>query len=90
MGQLQHLIRAVNAAHKAASEVEIWLLAPSAKNQLIARGVDTINLTKKEIIAVLEDYYGKKDMDKKNNPIFDDILKEKIAWNEYALHAVYW
>ena len=62
-------------AHKAACKAETRLLVPAPKNKLISRGTDTKKLTRKEIVAVLEVYYGKKETDNKNNPILDDILK---------------
>ena len=65
-----------SAAHKGACEAETQLLAPAAKNKLIARRADATKLTKKDIVVVLAVYYGKKETDDKNNPILADLLEE--------------
>jgi hypothetical protein len=54
------------AAHNTGVEAETRLIAPSAKNELIASGMDATKLTTKDIIAVLAVYYGKQETYKKN------------------------
>ena len=58
---------------------ETQVLAPSAKNKLITREMDVKKLTKKEIISVLTFYYGKKETDKNNNPILDELLNAEVV-----------
>jgi hypothetical protein len=77
-----------SAAHKAAGESDTRLLAPAAKNKLIARGMDATKLTKKDSIAVLEVYYGKQEIYKKNKPILVELLKSEIELNEHVLHTI--
>ena len=62
-------------------------LRQQPKTKLIKRGVYAKKLTKKEIIAVLEVYYGKKETGKNNKPILAEILKSENLWDEYVLHT---
>jgi hypothetical protein len=64
-----------NVAGKAAGEAETRMIVPAAKNKLTTRGMDMTKLTKKEIIDVLEVYYGTQETAKKNKPILAELLK---------------